>query len=81
LAEYHGFGKLQLVDGTLHEGEFAHDFLVRGKVKYVNGTIYEGELHQGRSHGQGMATFPNGKTYAGQWENGVFKGGVRTGKT
>ena len=41
---------------------------------------YTGETNsKGQRHGQGTATFPDGETYTGEWQDGNFNGqGTRT---
>lgn len=38
--------------------------------------VYEGEWHDGRRHGEGTLTLPNGDTLTGQWEDGRLAGPV-----
>lgn len=45
------------------------------KKQYSNGNTYEGQLKDGKPHGRGIMTFPDGKVYDGGWvdnsENGL----------
>ena len=42
-------------------------------VLYIweNGTRYMGEWKDGKKHGQGTFTFPDGEIYEGEWKDGT----------
>ena len=39
----------------------------------ANTPIYKGDTKNGKKHGKGIYTFPNGERYEGEWENGLFE--------
>lgn len=81
--EKEGFGVLRTVEGTSFIGSFKAS-LVHGYGKHLfqGGTgSYVGEFAQGRYHGHGCFTAPNGDTFEGQFEEGHARGlGVVTHK-
>ena len=62
--------------GTISEGEYKDDELVKGKITYANGKTEEGEFIRDRKHpeaclnGQGKITYPDGKVEEGKFEFG-----------
>ena len=44
------------------------------KLSFEDGSTYEGETADGKPHGKGKMTYPNGKTEQGTWDdkNDVF---------
>ena len=49
-----------------------------GNITYDDGGHYEGELLGGDPHGQGVATFPDGWRFEGEWREDAFIQGVKT---
>lgn len=42
--------------------------------EYDSGAVYKGEFKDGKQHGQGTYTTPDGYEYTGQWVDGVIQG-------
>ena len=42
--------------------------------QYESGGIYEGEFNEGKQHGKGKYSLPNGYVYEGEWLNGKIEG-------
>ena len=42
--------------------------------QYETGGIYEGEFLNGKQHGKGKYSLPNGYSYEGEWKNGRIEG-------
>ena len=42
--------------------------------EYDSGAIYQGEFRDGKQHGQGTYTAPDGYEYTGDWVDGVIQG-------
>ena len=40
----------------------------------ANTPIYNGDTKNGKKHGKGIYTFPNGERYEGEWENDIING-------
>ncbi len=61
------YGKLITIYGSIFEGFFQSGQLYQGhaRIKYANGYIYNGEIQQGKHHGHGTLTFPDGNTFEG----------------
>jgi hypothetical protein len=71
----HGQGKFTYNDGSVYEGECAHDELNgRGKMTYSDGDVYEGEWLNNQMNGKGIMTYAIGSTYDGDWLNGQKNG-------
>ena len=71
----HGQGKFTYSDGSIYEGECAHDKLNgRGKMTYSDGDVYEGEWHNNQMNGKGIMAYASGSTYDGDWLNGQKNG-------
>jgi hypothetical protein len=42
--------------------------------EYDSGAVYTGEFRDGKQHGQGTYTTPDGYEYTGEWVDGVIQG-------
>ena len=60
------------VDGKA-EGKGKHEWRVRDGGVWVF-TVYKGEYRDGRPHGRGKATYPNGARYVGEYRLGKSQG-------
>lgn len=50
-------------------------------VRFGDGTVYEGDVADGKPHGKGKISYPNGNAYDGSWVEGKITGyGVGTWK-
>ena len=47
-------------------------------VRYTNGAVYTGTLLNGKRHGEGTYTNPNGDNFTGTWLNGLRQTGEGT---
>ena len=72
-SKLHGMGKLILDGETVEKGEWNMGRLVRGIKNYRN-EVYKGELKNGRKHGKGKVTYPDGTSYEGEFKNGEKHG-------
>ncbi|MEM7423375.1 MAG: 2-isopropylmalate synthase, partial [Pseudomonadota bacterium] len=45
--------------------------------EYDSGAVYEGQFKDGKQHGQGTYTAPDGYEYSGEWVEGVIQGNGR----
>ena len=71
----HGFGKLNLSDGTTYSGKFENGFCSgHGVMQFENGDVYEGEFANGKYGGHGVFTRSDGMKYEGQFKNGLVEG-------
>lgn len=55
------------------EGEFKDDLPVSG-IENRKNVKYQGVFQNGLYHGQGILTFPNGRSYTGSFDNHEFHG-------
>ena len=66
------------IAAALYTGAFASPALAQtGAVatkEYDSGAVYVGEFRDGKQHGQGTYTAPDGYEYTGTWVNGVIDG-------
>ncbi len=80
------YAVFEYTDGYLYRGEVASykvedekvdakksDQNIRGSIVLPNGTGKTVKIGTG-PHGQGTATYPDGKQYVGEWENGKWHG-------
>ncbi len=74
---FKGQGVFTWPDGKEFIGDFfsggnnyRYDFDGTGILKWPNGAKYEGEVRDGRPHGKGTLTFPDGSTKTGRFEFG-----------
>ena len=44
------------------------------KKEYDSGAVYEGQFKDGKQHGEGTYTAPDGYEYTGEWVDGVIQG-------
>ena len=66
------FIKLLLCFSLIGQISFADDKI---QIKqYETGGIYEGEFLNGKQHGKGKYSLPNGYTYEGEWKDGKIEG-------
>ena len=64
----HGFGTLELNDGTKYTGEWKDDKQNgKGHYIYYNGDEYEGDFVNDKKHGKGIYKFINGNSYEGDY--------------
>ena len=62
--DMHGRGTLQYADGTIYEGDFAHNKRHgRGRISYASGEQYQGEWFKGFMTGRGVYNFQDGSVY------------------
>jgi len=52
-------------------GPFKADKYTGTEISYPNGINYSGEIKEEKADGKGTKTWPDGKTYEGQFEGGV----------
>ena len=72
---FHGFGRIELYDIGVYEGEFNDKEITGlGIFKYSNGDYYEGYMNQGKKEGMGKFVSFNGKTLEGKFYNDEFVG-------
>ena len=72
---FHGFGRIELYDIGVYEGEFNDKEITGlGIFKYSNGDYYEGYMNQGKKEGMGKFTTFDGKTREGKFYNDEFVG-------
>ena len=85
-----GKAKVVYSNGNTYEGQFSEDKLKEGEGTYTWSTNaedeedeegppkttaqYSGQYRNGKRHGKGKMTFPNGDTYTGEWENNKMNG-------
>lgn len=77
----HGKGKMEFQNGDWYSGHW-----FKGKLHgYASAKIlvdgnsqsykdYTGEFQNGKQHGQGKFTWPDGEFYDGEWQYGLFHG-------
>jgi hypothetical protein len=76
---FHHYGTYRYADGSEYSGDYFAGQMTKGKYTFSNngphaGHIYEGELLDGKFHGSGVYTFPNGTQNVGRFVGGVFQG-------
>lgn len=60
----HGQGTLKYADGTIYEGNFAHNKRHgRGRIRYASGEEYRGDWYNGFMTGKGTYNFQDGSVY------------------
>lgn len=74
-SEIHGVGIARLPNGTLVQGEFAHDAL-NGRVKITreDGSNYTGFVVDNEPHGRGIQITADGEKYLGEFLEGKREG-------
>lgn len=74
-SEVHGVGVARLPDGTVIEGEFAHEAM-QGRVKITrpDGSSYTGQVRTNRPHGRGLQITADGEKYLGDFVDGQRHG-------
>ena len=74
-SEIHGVGIARLPNGTLVQGEFAHDTL-NGRVKITreDGSNYTGFVVDNEPHGRGIQITADGEKYLGEFLEGKREG-------
>ena len=71
----HGFGKINLTDGTVYSGKFENGFCCgHGVLSFPNGDVYEGEFTGGKYGGYGVFTRSDGMKFEGQFKKGLVEG-------
>ena len=65
-------GKVSVSNGNCLIGRFSDGKLTEGRMvkKYSDGSSYDGECLDGKYHGYGRVTYPDGIAYEGMFENG-----------
>ena len=70
-------GCFALLAATLLAATAAGPTVAQGRVQtktYANGAVYEGRFLDGRQHGTGRYTQPDGYEYEGDWVEGRIEG-------
>jgi len=69
-------GKYEFSSGDFYQGAFKSlaEVLVNGKYVWACGKVYEGTFRDGKPHGEGVMTYPEGWTYEGNFQDGKFHG-------
>jgi len=69
-------GKYEFSSGDVYQGAFRAlpEVLASGKYVWACGKVYEGTFRDGRPHGEGVMTYPQGWTYEGHFQDGKFDG-------
>lgn len=73
----HGLGQLELVDGTVYNGQFADGELCGYGRMFTPGVgVYVGDFVAGRYHGRGVLEQRSGRAskYAGHFRGGLYDG-------
>ena len=76
----HGYGRMELPEGDLYEGQFRYGEFISGEVRisYADGSTFEGQVdtlrENGSWNGRGKLTFANGNTYEGEIRNSLKHG-------
>ena len=70
----HGKGIKTFPDGSLSDGIWENNVMVRGIKKYSQGDTYEGEFKGNNRHGNGKYTWANGDVYNGEWKDNRMNG-------
>ena len=80
---FNGHGHLAITDSSngrsfLMEGEFREGKVWKGKGSYQlqSSDVYEGELKDGKHHGQGKFTYPDGRFHEGEFKEGKLWNGT-----
>lgn len=75
LGQKHGKGTLYWMNGSIYEGDFAHDKQNgHGKHNLFNGDVYEGEYKNDQMHGHGLYRWADGGEYNGTFVNDKMHG-------
>ncbi|MDD5681454.1 MAG: hypothetical protein PHI59_09475, partial [Candidatus Omnitrophica bacterium] len=68
-----GFGKAQLPDSSVYEGEFRNGlFNGKGKLVWRNSDKFEGEFKDGLVNGKGTFVRHNGEIHEGFYKDGLL---------
>jgi hypothetical protein len=71
----HGWGRLELANGTAYEGDWVGGLMHGvGHLRHENGDEYVGEFVAGRFHGRGKHIAANGDVYEGPFTEGQRNG-------
>jgi hypothetical protein len=77
----HGKGNMKFENGDYYSGSwFKGKLHGSGSAKFLvdadsnDYKLYKGEFQNGKQHGFGKFTWPDGEFYDGQWQNGLFHG-------
>lgn len=66
--QFHGYGELRYVDGSIYKGEFDYgDRCGYGVYTVPGGLSYEGQWTHNVKDGRGKMTYENGDVYDGTW--------------
>jgi hypothetical protein len=75
----HGKGSYIWVDGQKYLGEYVNEVKEGyGEFYWADKKIYKGHWKGGKQHGTGTFIDPNGNARDGEWEQGKFKGWLKT---
>lgn len=72
----HGYGRMELPEGDLYEGQFRYGEFISGEVRisYADGSTFEGQVdtlrENGSLDGRGKLTLASGETYEGNFKDG-----------
>lgn len=72
----HGYGRMELPEGDLYEGQFRYGEFISGEVRisYADGSTFEGQVDKlredGSLDGRGKLTLASGETYEGNFKDG-----------
>ena len=72
----HGYGRMELPEGDLYEGQFRYGEFIFGEVRitYADGSTFEGQVDKlredGSLDGRGKLTLASGETYEGNFKDG-----------
>lgn len=72
----HGYGRMELPEGDLYEGQFLYGEFISGEVRitYADGSTFEGQVDKlredGSLDGRGKLTLASGETYEGNFKDG-----------
>lgn len=70
-----GFGKTQLPDSSVYEGEFKNGlFNGKGILTWSNAACYKGEFKNGLMDGKGNYVGSDGSKYEGDYKDGILDG-------
>jgi hypothetical protein len=76
---FHYYGTYHYADGSEYSGDYSDGQMTKGIYVFSKtgphaGHVYEGELLNGKFHGNGKYTFPNGTQNIGRFVAGVYQG-------
>lgn len=73
--ERHGFGKANLPNGDIYEGQYQNGKRHgNGTYRFNNHARYVGDYVRNKRHGKGIFYYPDGSKYEGDWNENVREG-------